>query len=169
MPIPICYMPLQTNLDLIIGTGSATSTLTSSGGNLGLGTTSPFGLFSVNNTGTIIAAAATFSTSTTFTIDWRQSHQPEVILGNGAQTINFSNYIAGQTLRIVACQNEAGSGTVTWDTNVFWDGGSAPTLTTTAKKCDVLSFLATNATSTGIETAATSTIIFGSSVLNFGQ
>jgi hypothetical protein len=46
-----------------------------------------------------------------------------------------------------------------WGTGILWSGGSAPTQTTTANKCDIWSFLATQATST--------LVIFGAQTSNF--
>ena len=44
-------------------------------------------------------------------------------------------------LRIL--QDGTGSRTVTWFSTIKWAGGTAPTLTTTADKADVLGFLCT--------------------------
>jgi len=135
--------------------------------NIGIGgTTTPFAKFSIDYQGAITTTAIALATTSSMTIDWTQGNQQEFTLGGGATTITFEKYVAGQHLRIIACQNGGGSGTVTWP-DVVWTGAAAPTLTTAGFKCDVLTFIATNASSTNRETAATSTIIFGSSVLNF--
>ena len=73
---------------------------------------------------------------------------------------NATNVAAGQVLRLVVCQDGTGSRTVTaWDSSILWSGGTAPTLTTTASKCDAISFI--GATKSGTVKA------FGTTVLNF--
>jgi hypothetical protein len=138
-----------------------------SDGRIGVASTSPFAIFSIGYEGAITTTAIALGTTSSMTIDWTQGNQQEFTLGVGAHTFTFEKYVAGQHLRLVACQNGSGSGTITWPTTVYWSGQAAPTLTTTAEHCDVLTFLATNATSTNRETTSTSTIIFGSSVLDF--
>ena len=128
------------------------------GGNVGIGSTSPFAKFSIGDDGAIVTAEKTLTDQATIAVSWLDGNQQKVILGDN-RTVNFSNFIDGQTLRLIACQDSTGSRVITWGTVVLWDGGSAPTLTTTGDKCDVLTFLATQATST--------LTVFGSSVLNF--
>jgi ribosomal subunit interface protein len=95
----------------------------------------------------------------TITVDWQLGNQQRVTLG-GNRAIAFSNQVAGQVLRLMICQDGTGSRTVTaWPASVQWNGGTAPTLTTTANKCDVVSFLGTNATGT--------LKVFGTATLNF--
>lgn len=97
--------------------------------------------------GSIINSEFTVSTSSTMTIDWNKSNQQLVKLGSSAVTINMTNYIAGQTLRLPVCQNSIGGATVTWDSKILWASSTAPTLST-ANHCDLMTFTATNGTST---------------------
>lgn len=89
------------------------------------------------------------ATSSSFTIDWNVGNQQFVGLG-AATTIAFANGYVGGGYRLIVCQDGTGSRVVTWSGPIAWAGGTAPTLTTTANKCDVLSFLRTNGTSTPI-------------------
>jgi hypothetical protein len=82
------------------------------------------------------------------TIDWRNGNQQLVRLGTSATTISFTGFIEGQKLVLTVCNPNATAGAISWGTQVLWSGGTAPTQTTTANKCDVWSFLATVATST---------------------
>ena len=124
---------------------------------IGIGSSTPFSALSVSG-GSIVSSEASLTDGATISVSFNGGNQQKVTLG-GNRTINFSSYIPGQLLRLVVCQDATGSRTVTWDASVKWSGGTAPTLTTTANKCDVLSFFST---------AATGTVkIFGSSVLNF--
>jgi hypothetical protein len=52
----------------------------------------------------------------------------------------------GQRFMVRIEQGPAGSRTATWWNNISWAGGSAPTLTTVAKKADLLGFVSTSGT-----------------------
>lgn len=62
----------------------------------------------------------------------------------GNRTLALSNASVGQVFIIRLVQDATGSRTVTWFSTIKWAGGSAPTLTTTASKTDVLGFLCTS-------------------------
>ncbi|MSR70638.1 hypothetical protein EXS62_01200 [Candidatus Kaiserbacteria bacterium] len=125
---------------------------------LGVASSTPWAAISVGAGGAIVTTEKSLTDGGTVAIDWRDGNQQLVTLG-GNRTITFAGYIPGQTMRLVVCQDGTGSRTLSWPAAVLWAGGSAPTLTTTANKCDVTTFLTT---------AATSTVkIFGSSVANF--
>jgi len=78
----------------------------------------------------------------TFDLDVGNIHT--VTLG-GNRTLAISNEDAGQCFIIRLVQDATGSRTVTWFSTIKWAGGSAPTLTTTASKWDVLGFICTAA------------------------
>ena len=161
------FLP-NTNLWVCTG-GSISSSACPSGtptgqGNLivqnkiGVASSTPFSAVAVGAGGAITTTEKSLTDSSTITIDWTQGNQQLVVLG-GNRTIAFSNYIPGSALRLVACQDATGSRTLTWPAAVLWNSGTAPTLTTTASKCDVLTFIATSATGT--------IRVLGTSVLNF--
>ena len=56
-------------------------------------------------------------------------------------TVVFPAHSAGAGFTLMLRQDATGSRTVTWPSNVAWGGGTAPTLTTTANKVDVISFV----------------------------
>jgi hypothetical protein len=56
-------------------------------------------------------------------------------------TFTFSNPNAGGTYILILRQNSAGSYTVTWPGTVTWAGGTPPTMTSTANKYDVYTFV----------------------------
>jgi hypothetical protein len=127
-------------------------------GNLGIGTDAPVSKLAIGAGGAITTVENTLTDGATIAIDWLDGNQQDVTLG-GNRTITFSNYIAGQILRLVVCQDGTGSRTLTWPASVVWNDGTAPTLTTTADQCDFLAFVATEAKG--------SLKIFGTSSLNF--
>jgi hypothetical protein len=76
----------------------------------------------------------------TITFDLNLSDKHQVVLG-GNRTLALANEDDGQTFLIVLQQDATGGRTVTWWTGILWPGGTVPTLTTTANKRDVFSFL----------------------------
>lgn len=80
----------------------------------------------------------------TITFDLAVSDKHTVTLG-GNRTLALANASAGQAFLVVLVQDATGSRTVTWWTGILWPGGTVPTLTTTAGKADVFSFICTAA------------------------
>lgn len=115
---------------------------------LGVGSSTPHAGLSIVAGKAIAVGENTLATSTSMTIDWRNGNQQLVRTGTAATSIAFSGYIEGQKLVLTVCNPNATAGAITFTTQVLWAGGTAPTQTTTANKCDVWSFLATAATST---------------------
>lgn len=84
------------------------------------------------------------SDGSTITFNMATSNVHSVTLG-GNRTLAVSNVSAGQRFMLRLLQDGTGSRTVTWFTTIKWAGGSAPTLTTTASKADLIGFLCTSA------------------------
>ena len=61
-------------------------------------------------------------------------------------TFTFPTAAAGKSFLLGLLQDATGSRTVTWPGTVKWSGGTAPTLTTTASKLDVFSFVCLDGT-----------------------
>lgn len=72
----------------------------------------------------------------TITLDWNWNRH-QVTLG-GNRTIACSSVTLGQAIKLRLIQDGTGSRTVTWPANIYWPGGVAPTLTTTANRWDVI-------------------------------
>lgn len=94
-------------------------------------------------------AAFTSNASGAIAVDFSAGKVHTRILGANT-TISFSNPIPGQSVVIRVTQDGTGSRTAAWypgsaGTTVIWAGGTAPTLTTTASKTDVVSFFVSNA------------------------
>ncbi len=126
---------------------------------IGVGTSTPWAGLSVLSGKAIVVAENTLATSTSMTVDWRSGNQQLVRLGTAGTTISFTGFVEGQKLVLTVCNPGATAGAITWGTQILWPSNSVPSQTTTANKCDVWSFLATNATST--------LKIFGSQTSNF--
>lgn len=56
-------------------------------------------------------------------------------------TYTFPTPVAGKSFTLFQKQDATGSRTVTWDSNVEWPLSTAPTITSTANKMDVFSFI----------------------------
>lgn len=76
--------------------------------------------------------------SGTATLDCNAGDVHRIAMPAGNITIALSNVTDGQTLTIAITQDGTGSRTVTWFSTIRWAGGSAPTLTTTASKRDII-------------------------------
>jgi len=75
----------------------------------------------------------------TIALDWNNGNVQKVTLG-GNRTFTFANPKTGGRYLIVLKQDATGSRTITWPT-IKWQGGSAPTLTTTANKVDLITII----------------------------
>jgi hypothetical protein len=63
-------------------------------------------------------------------------------------TITFTNTNPGARYILMLLQDATGSRTVTWPSTVQWAAGTAPTLTTTASKMDIITFVCASVSST---------------------
>lgn len=79
----------------------------------------------------------------TWTTDWNEGNVHYVQLGNGAHSApTFNNPKDGGRYMLILKQPAAGAaGTVTWPATVLWSGGTAPTLTLTNGKVDIIMFV----------------------------
>lgn len=80
----------------------------------------------------------------TITFDLSESSRHRVTLG-GNRTLAISNPSEGQGFIVRLKQDATGSRTVTWFSGISWAYGVTPTLTTTANKADMFTFICTNA------------------------
>lgn len=125
-------------------TGNASGNLLLSGGTMAgvidhndLGVTKPL-LKDYSETINVIAS----STATT-DINVSLGNVVDMTLDN-SPTLTFSGAAptgTGGSFTLVLRQDASGSRTVTWPGSVRWSGGTAPTLTTTASKVDIITFV----------------------------
>ncbi len=80
--------------------------------------------------------------SGTTTVDWKLGNKAIMTFGAGnITTFAFTNPTNPCNLLLKIIQDDPGSRTVTsWDADIKWVGGAAPTLTTAADTIDVISF-----------------------------
>jgi hypothetical protein len=76
----------------------------------------------------------------TITFDMKVSDKHEVTIG-ASRILATTNDNDGQTFMVTIIQGGGGSFSVTWWSGIQWPGGVPPTLTTTAGKADVFSFI----------------------------
>lgn len=127
---------------------------------IGIATTTPLATLDVK--GSIVSEEATTTSAASITLDWSKANQFNVLL-NQSTTLVFSNGQPGGGYRIVACQDSVGTRYIGWPatTTLKWASNTNPTLSTAPGKCDLLTFTATMATSTG------AVIFLGGSVIGF--
>ncbi len=115
-----------------------------SGGALGIGVTQPSEkLHLVGNqktTGQVYQDKFTLTDAVTIALDWNNSNVQYVVLG-GNRTFTFAHPKDGALYTLIIKQDGSGSRTLTWPATIAWGGGSAPTLTITADKVDVIQFV----------------------------
>lgn len=79
-----------------------------------------------------------------FNVDWNNGNTQYITVAAN-RTPTFSNPKNGAAYRLRIIQGSGGSKLITWPT-VTWRGGTAPTLTTTAGKQDIIVFVYSNGT-----------------------
>lgn len=95
---------------------------------------------------------------TSVNISWNSGNVQVLALVNGNNTITLTSGFGGGRYLLLLQQPSSGvAGTVTWpnSSSVKWSGGTAPTLTTTNNKTDIVGFVYDG------------TIYYGSATLNF--
>jgi hypothetical protein len=87
-----------------------------------------------------VALPVTATTTSATTISWDSGNVQEQVLGANT-TFTFTNGKAGATYILVIKQSSGGGNTITWPGTVTWAGGTTPTMTTTANRFDVYTFI----------------------------
>lgn len=76
----------------------------------------------------------------TINLDWGNGSTQYVTL-NQNTTLTFAGGIQGQVYRLLLNQDATGSRSITWPASIKWMGGTAPALTITANKSDIITLL----------------------------
>ena len=96
--------------------------------------------------GFMSAGAYELSDGATIGVDWSDGATQYVVLGATGRTVTFSNPVEGTVYRLIVIQDGTGSRTITTWPTIKWAGGTAPTLTTTLNKADIITLLYANST-----------------------
>lgn len=86
-------------------------------------------------------SVVTANTTTAYTISLTSGTVQNLTL-TGNCTFTFPTATAGKSFLLVLKQDATGSRAATWPAAVKWPGGTAPTITSTASKADLLAFTA---------------------------
>lgn len=92
----------------------------------------------VTNDASIVEVPVVANTGTTYAITIASLHNLTL---TGNCTFSFPTATAGRQFTLILNQDATGSRTVTWPGSVRWAGSTTPTITSTASKTDVLSFI----------------------------
>ncbi|HZI93231.1 MAG TPA: hypothetical protein VFE84_03235 [Patescibacteria group bacterium] len=95
------------------------------------------------------------SSGAAFSLDLSTADEHQLTLTAAPCVLTLNNPIAGAIYRLYLLQDGTGNRTVTWPAAVKWTAGTAPTLTTTASKTDLITLVYDG------------TSYFGSSSLNY--
>lgn len=104
------------------------------------------GIFAFTNVSQLYTKAQTVGTYTltdgaTINIDASLSNVFKVTLGGNRTFANATNLSDGQTIVLLVFQDSTGSRTITWGSNYEFGTDGPPTLTITASKFDILTFI----------------------------
>lgn len=88
--------------------------------------------------GSITETPVVANTTTAYTITDRSMHDLTL---TGNCTFTFPAMAQGKQFTLLLKQDATGARTITWPASVRWASGTAPTITTTASKTDVISFV----------------------------
>ena len=112
-------------------------------GDLAIGNLSPGKQFNVTKAAMANVATQAYGANTQLDLDTAQNFTTTL---TGPVTFsNPTNVIGGQTGSIFIRQDGTGSRTASWGTHWHFTGGTAPTLTTTAKAVDRIDYITCNA------------------------
>ena len=112
-------------------------------GDLAIGNLSPGKQFNVTKAAMANVATQAYGANTQLNMDTAQNFTT-TLTGNIVFS-NPTNVVGGQTGSIFIRQDGTGSRTASWGTHWHFAGGTAPTLTTTAKAIDRIDYITCNA------------------------
>ena len=132
------------------GAGGFNTVWSIKGSKMGIGITTPTEMLHLvgnhKTTGQSYQDKYTLSDSATIALNWNNSNVQYVVLA-GNRTFTFANPKDGAIYTLIIKQDAVGTRLLTWPIAILWGGGTAPTLTATVNKTDVIQLVydATNA------------------------
>jgi hypothetical protein len=127
----------------VIGSSGTSEILTNSGILNFTGKTSSDPCFFKN--GRLLPNKVTNSSSSV-TLDTKTNNNHHIDTSAAISTLNLNNVVEGQSGHIIINNTAANSHSITWQVNggntsyIKWQGGSAPTLSTTSGSIDLISY-----------------------------
>ena len=79
-------------------------------------------------------------TTGTVVIDWNTSQKQNLTITGTGCTVSFTNPLGACNLLLKVVQGDGSDTVGTWDSDIKWAGGSAPTLSTGSGNIDIISF-----------------------------
>lgn len=131
------------NFEVRKGLTVANTIIVTSGANVGIGTSSPASTLDVSGSVSIAKANVQSQTLTdAATISWdTSSGQIATVTLGGNRTMGAPTNLKVGTYILHVIQDGTGSRTLSWNSVFKWPAGVAPTLTTTASRRDLFSFV----------------------------
>jgi hypothetical protein len=131
------------NFEVRKGLTVANTVIVTSGSSVGIGTSSPAATLDVSGSVSIAKANVQSQTLTdASTISWDTSlGQIATVTLGGNRTIGAPTNLKVGTFILHVIQDGTGSRTLSWNSVFKWPAGVAPTLTTTASRRDLFSFV----------------------------
>lgn len=130
-------------------------------GNVCVGTTTPIGAFTVAGStafsGNYTETSTSVTAASSTTLNCALGTVFNVTMSASITTLAFSNVPTtgrAYTMTLLLVQDATGSRTVTWPAAVKWASGTAPTLTTTANRADVVTLFTVNGGTTWLAFSA---------------
>lgn len=93
-------------------------------------------------TGPVQETPVVANTGTAYTVDLAEGTVFDLTMTGTPVVFTFPTATAGKQFTLLLKQDGTGTRLATWPASARWSGGTAPTLTTTAAKTDLVSFLA---------------------------
>ena len=136
-----------TGMDINVSGADTNYALITTGGNVGIGVADPDQALEVNGDihveNTVYFSAETVNTigdGATEEIDWNVSQKQKVTITGTGITCNFDDPAGACNLLLKVVQGDGSDVIATWDEDIKWAGGAAPTLSTGNGEIDILSF-----------------------------
>lgn len=104
------------------------------------------------NTGIDFTTQSATISASTYTIDWTKSSKWIITLSYSPVTLSFTAPVTAANLLLEVVQDGTGSRLITWPT-ILWPSATAPTLSATASRRDLISFWYNGTSYLGLFTA----------------
>ena len=84
---------------------------------------------------------ASTNTTAATTVSWNNANVQRYTTNTATTTFTFTDPQVGATYILIIRQSATGSQVLAWPITVKWPGGTTPTMTTTANRYDIYTFI----------------------------